>query len=89
MQILFFWHTVCNFKPSVRSAGIISLFEQTEKGKKLSFTYLCNFLSEYRKLIFLRDIHEKDFHCHSIPTPFPLFIFPKNISYVQLELLLV
>lgn len=34
MQILVFWHTVRNFIPSVRRAGIISMFEQKEKGKK-------------------------------------------------------
>lgn len=37
MQIPVFWHSVRNLKPSVRSAGIISLFEQKEKGKKNKF----------------------------------------------------
>lgn len=76
-----FFGTACNIKPSVRSAGIISLFEQKEKGKKSLVlpTYVI-FFTEYRNSVFcLNDSRGMDFNCHSIPGSFLLFGFKKCV----------
>lgn len=72
MQIPVFWHSVCNFIPSVHSAGIIRLFEQKKKGKKLSFTYLRNFLERIHVAIRFLGQTQKDCYCHSIPAIFSI-----------------